>query len=73
MQSAANLIYMCSYTHTNILVNEQVREKFLSLKKDAKPEVVADFEEVRYFTLVWTFLNVVGEFVKMQSQAFEIR
>lgn len=27
--------------------NIQVREKFLSLKKDAKPEIVAEFEEVR--------------------------
>ncbi len=26
---------------------KQVREKFLSLKKDAKVEVVAEFEEVR--------------------------
>lgn len=27
---------------------EQVREKFLSLKKDAKPEIVVGFEEVLF-------------------------
>lgn len=27
---------------------DQVREKFLALKKDAKPEIVAEFEEVRF-------------------------
>ena len=31
-----------------------MREKFLSLKKDAKPEVVADFEEV--CTLLFNFM-----------------
>lgn len=29
-----------------IVYTKQVREKFLSLKKDAKVEVVAEFEEV---------------------------
>lgn len=29
-------------------IDEQVREKFLALKKDAKPEIVAEFEEVRF-------------------------
>jgi len=29
---------------------EQVREKYLALKKDTKPEVVAEFEEVCFLS-----------------------
>jgi hypothetical protein len=34
------------YNHYNYGCYEQVREKYLALKKDTKAEVVAEFEEV---------------------------